>query len=479
MIVRFYQFSKRHKSTKIPGQTTPYIEREIKWKEDTKVTSPTILVSFEPIDYNYVYIPKWNRYYFINDCSTYSNTLWQVSLVEDVLATFRGAIGNTRCNILYTTGSNRTDIVDSRLPVRSTILSDHTQSAINGLTIIPENGTVGIILGINGKGSFGAYMMQNSNKIRSLLDGIDAFNGTLPSTLDVAKQLMYGGSASECLKSALGMPFVLDATKYSSKNAEQLRLGNYPCTDDNGNPILGYEINKPIGLYITEINIPWLSSDWKRVSLFTTIQMYLPFIGMLSLPATELQYDTTLIVQYSINITSGDIAVQIKGKQSGKIVCTSSGNCAVPVAYGATGINTSKLTSGVATGIGTAVSAIGAYASGGSTLALSGIIGGGLLSTSQQLIDALGGTGSGGAGLGGGASSGLDKVMHIWVIQKNLVVPQSNYVDMIGRPYMQVDLINNVGGFVQTDGAQFEDTYAYASEKQIINQMLDTGIYYE
>ena len=107
------------------------------------------------------------------------------------------------------------------------------------------------------------------------------------------------------------------------------------------------------------------------------------------------------------------------------------------------------------------------------------MIGGGLFSTSRQLIDALGGTGSGGAGLGGGASSGLDKVMHIWVIQKNLVVPQSNYVDMIGRPYMQVDLINNVGGFVQTDGAQFEDTYAYASEKQIINQMLDTGIYYE
>lgn len=479
MIVRFYQFSKRHKSTKIPGQTTPHIEREVKWKEDTKVTSPTILVSFEPINYNYVYIPKWNRYYFINDCSTYSNTLWQVSLVEDVLATFRGAIGNTRCNILYTTQSNRTDIVDSRLPVRSTILSDHTQSAINGLTIVPSNGAIGYVLGINGKGSFGAYMMQNTGQIRSLLDGIDAFNGTLPSTLDVAKQLMYGGSASECLKSALGMPFVIDPTKYSTKKAEQLRLGNYPCTDDNGNPILGYEINKPIGLYVTEIDIPWLSSDWKRVSLFTTIQMYLPFIGMLSLPATELQNDTTLNVLYSINITSGDIAVQIKGKQSDKIVCTSSGNCAVPVAYGATGINTSKLTSGVATGIGTVASAIGAYASGGSTLALSGIIGGGLLSTSQQLIDALGGTASGGAGLGGGASYGLDKVMHIWVIQKNLVVPQYKYVDMIGRPYMQVDLINNVGGFVQTDGAQFEDTYAYASEKQIINQMLDTGIYYE
>lgn len=476
MIVRFYQFSKRHKSTKIPGQT-PYIEREVKWKEDTKVTSPTILVSFEPIDYNYVYIPKWNRYYFINDCGTYSNTLWQVSLVEDVLATFRGAIGNTRCNILYTTKSNRTDIVDSRLPVRSTILSDHTIAAINGLII--SSGAAGIILGINGKGSFGTYMMQYTDQIRSLLDGIDAFNGTLPSTLDVAKQLMYGGSASECLKSALGMPFVIDQTKYSTKKAEQLCLGNYPCTDDNGKPILGYEIDKPIGVYVTEVDIPWLSSDWKRVSLFTTIQMYLPFIGMLSLPATELQNDTSLSVVYSINITSGDIAVQIKGKQSGKIVCTSSGNCAVPVAYGATGINTSKLTSAVATGIGTAASAIAAYATGGSSLALSGIIGSGLLSTSQQLIDALGGSGSGGAGLGGGASSGLDQVMHIWVIQKNLVVPQSNYVDMIGRPYMQVDLIKNVGGFVQTDGVQFEDTYAYASEKQIINQMLDTGIYYE
>jgi hypothetical protein len=141
--------------------------------------------------------------------------------------------------------------------------------------------------------------------------------------------------------------------------------------------------------------------------------MYLPFIGMLSLPATELQNDTTLTVQYSINITSGDIAVQIKGKQSGKIVCTSSGNCAVPVAYCATGINTSKLTSGVATGIGTVASAIGAYVSGGSTLALSGIIGGGLLSTSQQLIDALGGTGSGGAGLGGGSSDAATVIVAV------------------------------------------------------------------
>ena len=53
MRVRFYQLSKRNKSTKRPDNS--YKEVDVQLKENTSITSPVFLLqTFAPVFYNYV-----------------------------------------------------------------------------------------------------------------------------------------------------------------------------------------------------------------------------------------------------------------------------------------------------------------------------------------------------------------------------------------------------------------------------------------
>lgn len=474
MKVRFYQLSKRNRSTKLPSGT--YKEVDCQLKDMTNITNPTFLLqSFAPVFYNYVFIPEWRRFYFISNTASIEG-MWEVTCTEDYLATFRAYILETTANILYATGSTKS-IVDSRIPVTSKVAIGHNFEAIPNMTI--TEGTGAVILGITGKGSFGSYLMKNSTLVSELLDGIDSWSSFITDNWTFTKQLFFGGSASECLRSAISIPLVFGGSDVSSGTEESLSLGNYPCKDSNNNDITGYKITKPILKFSDDIAIPWQSSDWKRVSNYTSIKMYFPFIGIITLPATELQDDSSIHYIYSINVTSGDISLEVYGKESKNKVATASGNCAMATAYGSTGIDTNKLTSAAATGLGTLVAISAAAASGGASLATEAAIGAGIGSTALQTISALGGSGSGSGGLGGGSNQGLDKVVHIFVIQKVLTDTQEHFNPIMGKPYMAVDKINKFLGYVQTDGFQLASDFAYSSEKDMVNKLLDSGIYIE
>ena len=121
MKVRFYNFSKRTKSTKQPtGNGT---ELTVYWKEATSILNPTILCATDISGYNYCYIPSWNRYYHFADLKTVEN-MWEVNLSEDPFASWKTAISGTSCNIMYATGSTK-NIVDQRIPVTADLIVGH------------------------------------------------------------------------------------------------------------------------------------------------------------------------------------------------------------------------------------------------------------------------------------------------------------------------------------------------------------------
>lgn len=475
MVVYFYQMTKRNRSTKVPTSES-YVSVTAYLKEGTSIIKPVLLLqTFVAGTYNYFYIPDFNRYYFVTDAKSVEN-MWEVAGTEDYLASYKSSIGSTSCTILYAAGSTK-NIIDSRIPVLATVSQDYTYTAISDVTI--TTGTGAIILGLTGKGSFGPYLLKNSTDIPDMLDGIEDFADLITDTFTFTKQLFYGGSAAECLRSAIALPLIISAADVSSGTAEDLYLGNYPCTNSNGNAIQGYHITKPVISFITTIDIPWLSSDWKMNSQYTDICVYLPLIGLISVPATEVMTDSSLTINYSINVTSGDISIEIYGTTSTRKVCTASGNCAMPTAYGSTGINTSKLTSAIVTGAGTLIGIGAAVATGGISALATAAIGSGLAATAGQTISAMGGSGSGSGGLGGGANQGLDSVIKCFVTQKELTDTQSNFETIMGAPFMGVSTPNQFSGYIQTDGFQFEHVQAFSSEKDMINQLMDSGIYYE
>ena len=67
-------------------------------RDECSVINPTILVEHSNLSsYNYVYIPEFNRYYFITEMTIVRNNLWRISLKVDVLESFKFNILNLSC----------------------------------------------------------------------------------------------------------------------------------------------------------------------------------------------------------------------------------------------------------------------------------------------------------------------------------------------------------------------------------------------
>lgn len=63
-------------------------------RAETSISDPSILLEFNGnlSQYNYCYIPDFQRYYYITDITSVRNNLWQVSCHVDVLMSFKNAI---------------------------------------------------------------------------------------------------------------------------------------------------------------------------------------------------------------------------------------------------------------------------------------------------------------------------------------------------------------------------------------------------
>ncbi len=100
MKIRFYtDFIKMNNSTKRPKTENKYIEYDGWFKEATSINTPVMQIDISPrttpLDFIYCYVVELNKFYFIQDIVSRTNTIWDYYLVEDCLATWRDRILNT------------------------------------------------------------------------------------------------------------------------------------------------------------------------------------------------------------------------------------------------------------------------------------------------------------------------------------------------------------------------------------------------
>ena len=97
--VKLFEFQKRHNSTKRPQGAECSINGVL--RDGSSLITPTIAFEFASdfspmsnsynLEFNYAYIAKFARYYWITDW-TYESGLWIAAMKVDVLATFRPQI---------------------------------------------------------------------------------------------------------------------------------------------------------------------------------------------------------------------------------------------------------------------------------------------------------------------------------------------------------------------------------------------------
>ena len=467
----YYTFNKRSKSTKQPtgGGTTI----DVKLKGGTDLLSPTFIIDWaggSVPTFNYVFFE--NRYYFVKNIINETNYRYQIVCEEDYLASHKTEIGTTPVQILYASGG-RNDIIDKRIPTSSDIHIESVGTPMPGFTIIDyEMGP--IVLSVTGTGSFGTYLMSDGSQLPELLKNAELFwNINVNDIITAEKQKWLSGSAPDCIKGAISLPFTPRTSSLGAN--EQLFLGGYPCTDSNGTPIEVLEIVNPICKYDCELTIPWRYNDWRRHSPYSNLVIYLPFFGLQQLPTDDLVNDSKIFVDYSANITSGDISYEIQGVTSSRVVATGSTNCAVQTPYGSANINVGKVASSIAPAIGAIAGvAAGAVTGGAGYLA----IGAGLAASAATIGSALSGETKGGGGLGGGSSQGLDKDVRLSCISRELTDSQSSLNPLIGKPVMKKDIVGNYSGFVQTGDMMIAGDML-DSERDMINSLCNGGFYYE
>ena len=118
--VRLYTLSKRDNSTKRPsGDGTLY---NCVLKSGSGILHPTISLDLgktsDPSQYNYAYIPAFERYYFIEEWY-FENALWTASMKVDVLATYKTEIGSANLYVMRCASEHDGSIIDTLYPAKT------------------------------------------------------------------------------------------------------------------------------------------------------------------------------------------------------------------------------------------------------------------------------------------------------------------------------------------------------------------------
>ena len=95
-------------STNTINKTLDFItDIDVKFKEEVNIYNPNIILKYDDlIDFNYIYIDKFKRYYFIEDIEVFPNKIYNLTLKCDVLMSFKDDILASYGNITSQTNYN-------------------------------------------------------------------------------------------------------------------------------------------------------------------------------------------------------------------------------------------------------------------------------------------------------------------------------------------------------------------------------------
>lgn len=158
-------YNNHSENNKLNKTIVKIVELEGYLREQTSLVNPQIMIEFHPDQFsnnlikdndqvyviynnlkltwdqfinnyvlsaNYVYIPDFNRYYFINDITSVRQNLWRLSLHVDVLMSYQKEIKNTNAFVSRNEFDYDPDIYDRELPTKQDVSVDF-ETIINDL----------------------------------------------------------------------------------------------------------------------------------------------------------------------------------------------------------------------------------------------------------------------------------------------------------------------------------------------------------
>lgn len=103
-------------------------------REETSITSPSFNIEYSKVpDFNYIYIPKFSRYYFVTGITSVDNNLWRISCSVDVLMSYKSYILNLNAHV-----DRNEQFCDPMIPDTERVVSGG-QEVYESAFILPED----------------------------------------------------------------------------------------------------------------------------------------------------------------------------------------------------------------------------------------------------------------------------------------------------------------------------------------------------
>lgn len=286
-------------------------------------------------------------------------------------------------------------------------------------------------------------------------------------------------------------------------------LAGWEAQSDSTILINIYQTSTAVGCFLNPVTVPIISladfelprptNSFLDYKPYTTIELYLPYIGFVELDNDEVMGEK-ISIKYAVDITTGKCTAfvslyNVDEEEDERVLLMHEGQCGVRIPIsGGSGAEISK-----------AILSFGMGAAAGAVSLGIGAVGAGAAVSAQG--EALGGTVSSVAGVAGSASgylshtlinavqAGQYRVHKGGVIEANnaLYAPQtpfliykyptvnrpSNYDHTIGRPLAETRTLSELNGFTLIEQVHIEGSafgQATLEEKQMLESILKSGI---
>lgn len=446
--VKFFNFSKKSNSTARPTNGTDIF---VDLKKGTTFQSPTFVLHYDLNNFLTFNYAKWNdHYYFINSVTSINAAQIEVTCTEDVLATYKEAIGNYTCviersshqNLLY---PDAMYLPDDNWQKESTIIADPVGLFPNGYSgnfIVRTTSYEGITL---------YYMTQEQ------LDNLLSF-------------MWSDGSWGDALKDSFTKLF-FDPFKYIlSIDWCPIMIGNFFHAPDTVK--LGFWDSKVNASVIGGVNTPSVNFTYdigitnSRYSAnnfqywnsaFSRYFVKLPFVGVVQIDITKVNKDQ-LTADYYYDVVSGLCEVWLRSGQND--LAHFQTTLSVPIQIGFATSNPSNILNGaVNTGMQlVSGNLMGTFSSGMESIK-------GALSPDSSVI--------GSNGSINGILNNKNAAQYTYTCSS--IVPYSvteGYADGNRRK------INTLSGYIKCRNASVAIN-GYSGDQEKVNNFLNNGFYYE
>lgn len=464
MNIQFFQVSKRINSTQVPeeGHTI-----DIVMKEPVNFLAPVVRLTqsaigpgLAPIIYNYAYIPKFSRYYFVSNWE-YIGGCWECALKVDVLGSWKSYIAVQSCYVERAQSVYDPSIIDMMFPAKTDYTKKYASVATAWSGVAPSGGTyvLGIINDQNTKtvGAVTYYALTPSicSQFISYIFGNNIFQASGIS--EISEGLFKGlFNPSQYIVSCMWFPESQNA--FGSTTAH-IKIG-YWDTGINGILVETLAIKTFVTATFPDHDQAATRGTFLNFSPYAYYTLYVPPFGAIPIDSSVRAYGNYLSCPCYIDFITGQATLRVG------VLKTQGGDPSIfageVTAMFGVPIQLAQVMSDYSASVGQIT---GGLMTGNILSALSGAVQSAISAYSPQ-VQSMGANGS-----------FLSEIM-----TTGMTCTFANITDhadsILGRPLMQQKTINQLSGYIKCSNVHVAIPCT-DQEKQEIESFMNGGFYFE